>query len=165
MLKKAQELGAETINFACEDSTQRVQTLVPGGFDCTIDAVGLGSTKSVLHNVERFLHFETDSPVVVNEAIHLTKKGGRIGIVGAYVDKVNHFSLGAFMEKGLSMAAGQCPVQKYWHEILDLIQNNKIELDTIISHRMPLTHVAQAYYMFDKKLDDCIKVVLTPWNK
>ena len=27
----------------------------------------------------------------------------------------SHFNIGAFMEKGLSMAAGQTPVQKYWY--------------------------------------------------
>ncbi len=29
---------------------------------------------------------------------------------------------GAFMEKGLSMAAGQTPVQKYWKQLLGMIQ-------------------------------------------
>jgi hypothetical protein len=27
----------------------------------------------------------------------------------------SHFNIGAFMEKGLTMAAGQTPVQKYWY--------------------------------------------------
>jgi len=34
--------------------------------------------------------------------------------------------------------------------------------DLIISHHMALEDAARAYAMFDKKEDDCRKVVLTP---
>ncbi len=34
-------------------------------------------------------------------------QGGRIGVVGAYAGFTNHYNIGAFMEKGLTMAAGQ----------------------------------------------------------
>ncbi len=33
----------------------------------------------------------------------------------------NHLNIGAFMEKGLSMRAGQTPVQKYMHQLLDMV--------------------------------------------
>ena len=34
-------------------------------------------------------------------------QGGRIGVVGVYAGYCNHYNIGAFMEKGLTMAAGQ----------------------------------------------------------
>ena len=34
-------------------------------------------------------------------------QGGRIGVVGVYSGYCNHYNIGAFMEKGLTMAAGQ----------------------------------------------------------
>lgn len=34
-------------------------------------------------------------------------QGGRIGVVGVYAGFCNHYNIGAFMEKGLTMAAGQ----------------------------------------------------------
>jgi len=34
-----------------------------------------------------------------------------LAVVGVYVGYANHFNIGAFMEKGLSMRAGQTPVQ------------------------------------------------------
>ena len=37
------------------------------------------------------------------------RQGGRIGVVGVYVGYTNHFNIGGFMEKGMSMAAGQVP--------------------------------------------------------
>ena len=43
--------------------------------------------------------------------------------MGVYVATINHFNLGAFFEKGMSMAGGQTPCQKYWPKLLELIQN------------------------------------------
>lgn len=37
-------------------------------------------------------------------------QGGRIGVVGVYAGFTNHFNIGAFMEKGLTMRAGQVPL-------------------------------------------------------
>lgn len=37
----------------------------------------------------------------------LAMQGGRIGVVGVYAGFCNHYNIGAFMEKGLTMAAGQ----------------------------------------------------------
>ena len=41
---------------------------------------------------------------------------------GVYVGMCNQFMVGAFMEKGLTMRGGQTPVQRYWHQLLELIQ-------------------------------------------
>lgn len=38
----------------------------------------------------------------------------------------------------------------------------KLQPEVIISHRMKLADAADSYKMFDKKTDDCRKVVLTP---
>ena len=37
-------------------------------------------------------------------------QGGRIGVEGVYSGYCNHYNIGAFMEKGLTMAAGQVHV-------------------------------------------------------
>ena len=37
----------------------------------------------------------------------IATQGGRIGVVGVYSGYCNHYNIGAFMEKGLTMAAGQ----------------------------------------------------------
>jgi threonine dehydrogenase-like Zn-dependent dehydrogenase len=57
---------------------------------------------------------------------------------------------------------GQTHVQRFLPELLDHIESGKLHPDVIISHRMPLTQAAAAYKIFDKKEDDCRKVVLTP---
>lgn len=40
----------------------------------------------------------------------------------AILQYCNHFNIGAFMEKCLTMRAGQTPVQKYWCKLLEMIE-------------------------------------------
>ncbi|WP_306422299.1 hypothetical protein [Algoriphagus sp. AGSA1] len=47
-------------------------------------------------------------------------------------------------------------------KLFDLVQNNKVVLEDIISHTLPLSEAAKGYGLFDKKEDDCVKVVLKP---
>lgn len=94
--------------------------------------------------------------------IYATRKGGRIAVVGVYSGFANHFNIGAFMEKGLSMHAGQTPVQKYWKSLLSMVQEGKLHPEMVITHQLPLSKAPEAYKMFNEKQDGCIKVVLKP---
>jgi S-(hydroxymethyl)glutathione dehydrogenase / alcohol dehydrogenase len=46
--------------------------------------------------------------------------------------------------------------------LLEHIRAGRIEPKRLISHRLPLSRVADAYDMFARKADGCRKVVLTP---
>ncbi len=84
------------------------------GPDVCIDAVGSHYATGIVHKLEYNLQLEMDTPEIVNECIETVRKGGRVSVIAAYVGFVNHFNLGAFMEKGLTMRGQQTPVQKYW---------------------------------------------------
>jgi threonine dehydrogenase-like Zn-dependent dehydrogenase len=53
-------------------------------------------------------------------------------------------------------------VQRYLPELLDHIETGRLAPEVIISHRLSLEQAAEGYKMFDKKEDDCRKVILTP---
>ena len=80
--------------------------------------------------------------------------------VGVYSSYTNGLNIGAFMEKGLSMAAGQTPVQAFWEKLLKLIQEGKLTPEMVITHELPLTEAAKGYQIFNDKEDGCVKVVL-----
>ena len=80
--------------------------------------------------------------------------------VGAYASYTNGLNIGAFMEKGLAMAAGQTPVQAFWQKLLKLIQEGKLTPEMVITHELPLTEAAKGYKIFNGKEDGCVKVVL-----
>ena len=66
------------------------------------------------------------------------------------------------MDKGLQIWTGQAPVHNYIDGLIKLIETGKIRTDDIITHSIPLSEVAHGYTIFNKKEDDCVKVVLKP---
>lgn len=108
-------------------------------------------------------------------------------MVGVYLGYMNQLNFGAYMgtcvrmcldaclcsrqfsrvgthtiEKGLTMAAGQTPVQRYCEMLLKKVENKELQPCVVITHEMPLDEAAEAYRIFNDKKDGCIKVVLHP---
>ncbi|KAJ3087466.1 hypothetical protein HK102_011038 [Quaeritorhiza haematococci] len=162
-LQKAREIGHDviTINFNDHDVLATLKHIMPGGPDVVIDAAGFRYAKSTLQRVQRATMVQTDSSDVLTEAIIAVRKAGRVSVVADYIGYTNQFPIGPLMEKGLTMRAGQTPVQKYWKHLLNLIQDGTIDPTFIITHRMPLEQAPQAYNIFDRKEEGCIKVVLS----
>jgi len=158
------KLGAIAINFDKENVENKIKELLPYGPDVCIDAAGFEYSSSYRHKIQRALKLEHDSMDIINQCIRCVRKYGRISVVGVYVAQGNMFEVGAFMEKGLSMAAGQTPVQKYWKELLGFIESGKIDPTFIISHILPLEQAPKGYQLFSEKLDNCTKVVLRTKN-
>lgn len=154
--------GIETINFKEKKTVDELRKLFPHGPDVGIDAVGVHYVANLLHKLEVMVGLETDSTEVLNEIIYAVRKAGRIGIVGAYAGFANHFNLGAFMEKGMSMAAGQTPVQRYWPTLLPLVQSGELDPTTVITQILGLGDAPEAYKRFNAKEEGWVKVLLKP---
>ena len=45
---------------------------------------------------------------------------------------------------------------------MELVETGKVKLDDIITHNVPLAEAANMYDIFNKKEDNCVKVVLKP---
>jgi len=162
-LKLAQtKFGAEIIDITKQDVIKTMKDLVPGGPDVCIDAAGFRFPKSILHRFQRAVKLETDAPEILTECIKCVRKAGKISVIGDYYAYTNNFPIGAFMEKGLTMAGGQVFVQKYWKHLLSIVEKGEVDPSWIFSHVMPLEKAAEAYKMFDLKEDSCIKVMLMP---
>jgi len=154
------KFGAIPINCDKVDVVTKIQELLPGGCDVCIDAAGFEYSSSFTHKIQRFLHLEHDSMDIINQCIKAARKYGRVSVVGVYVAQGNMFEIGDFMEKGLTMAGGQTPVQKYWKELLGYVEAGKIDPTFIITHHMWLEEIAKGYRIFSEKEDNCVKVVL-----
>ena len=70
---------------------------------------------------------------------------------------------GQIFDKELSLKTGQATVHNYIDHLMDLVKNKKVVLDDIITHRLPLREAPKGYEIFNKKQDNCLKVVLDPW--
>ncbi len=168
-LALAESFGhAETINFLEEDVYDALMVMTGGfGPECCIDAVGceahVGPTiDSIIDKVKQATYSTRDRAHVLREAILCCGKAGTISTPGVYIGKLDNIPFGAAMNKGLSFKMGQTHVQAYMPLLLDKILNDEIDPSKIISHRISLKEVPEAYMTFDAKEKGCIKVVITP---
>jgi threonine dehydrogenase-like Zn-dependent dehydrogenase len=132
------------------------------GVDAAIDAIGFEAKGSALETVMTNLKLEGSSGKALRQCIAAVRRGGTISVPGVYAGFIHGFLFGDAFEKGLTFRMGQTHVQRFLPELLEHIQSGKLRPDVIISHRMPLAEAATGYKMFEKKEDDCRKVVLTP---
>ncbi|MFI5486296.1 zinc-dependent alcohol dehydrogenase [Micromonospora echinaurantiaca] len=159
--------GAETLNYEDTDVLDALNELTAGrGPDACIDAVGLeghhGNTAIYAYDrAKQAVRLETERPFALREAILSCRSGGVVSVIGAYGGFVDKFPMGALMNRSLIMRTGQCHVQRYTRPLLERIQRGEIDPSFIISHRMPLADAPKGYKIFQKKQDDCTKVLLT----
>ncbi|KTR51062.1 zinc-dependent alcohol dehydrogenase [Curtobacterium oceanosedimentum] len=165
-LEKARTFAhAETINFAEVDDVvleMKKQTDFLGA-DSVIDAVGAEADGNFTQQVTTSkLKLQGGSPTALNWAIDGVRKGGTISAVGAYGPIPSAVKFGDAMNKGLTIHTNQAPVKRQWPRLLEHIQAGHFRPSDIITHRVPLEHIDEAYHLFSSKLDDCIKTVIVP---
>jgi threonine dehydrogenase-like Zn-dependent dehydrogenase len=133
------------------------------GVDVAIDAVGAEADGNFLmHVTSAKLKLQGGSPVALNWAIDSVRKGATISVIGAYGPVPNSVKLGDAMNKGLTLRMNQCPVKRQWPRLFEHVRNGHIKPSELISHRIPLEHIAEGYHMFSAKLDGMIKPVVVP---
>jgi len=153
---------AETIKEG-EDVAERVRALTEGrGVDVAIDAVGLEAHRTLLDKVSNIVHAQTGSIDALRTAISVVRRGGVISVVGVYGMPYDNFPIGQMFDKGIRMQLGQAMAHETIDELLEHVTAGKLRLDDVISHRLPLADAVKGYEIFDKKEDDCVKVVLKP---
>ena len=164
-LELAKKFGAETINFEQSKVYEALQDMTGGiGPDATIDCVGLEAHGAFLDNIVDQIKVSTflgtDRGHVIRQVIMATRKGGKVSIPGVYGGFVDKFPLGAMMEKGLTVKAGQTHVHKYTQPLYTAIAEGKIDTTFLISHRMPLEAGPEGYQKFHDEQDTYTKIVL-----
>ncbi|UQC75791.1 alcohol dehydrogenase GroES-like domain-containing protein [Colletotrichum lupini] len=143
-----------------ETVVSRLKELCGGrGPDAALECAAGEYPKGWLHTVEIALGAETDTSEIVNEMIEGVRNFGRAGITGVYVGYTNHFNIGSLMERGVRLIGnGQAPVHLYWEDLLKKIQEGKIDVYQMLSHRIRLDDLDKVYYKFDKHEDGIQKI-------
>lgn len=133
------------------------------GADVCIDAVGGDAAGSAMHTITgKKLLLQAGAATALHWAINAVKKGGIVSIVGVYGPTDNLVPIGNVVNKGLTIRANQTAVKRLLPKLIKHVQDGNIDPKAIISHRLPLEEVADAYHMFSAKLDNCIKPILIP---
>jgi threonine dehydrogenase-like Zn-dependent dehydrogenase len=57
---------------------------------------------------------------------------------------------------------GQAHVHRYMRLLFEKIENGEVDPSFVVTHVFPLAEAPDAYEIFKKKLDGCVKVILKP---
>lgn len=132
------------------------------GADVVVDAVGMEADRSFLDRVASVIRLEKGTINALRMCLSAVRRGGHISILGVYGYPYDNFPLHQIFDKGVSIKAGQAPAHAYIDELEKWVEEGRITPNDIITHRLPLSEAAHAYDIFNKKEDNCVKVVLKP---
>ena len=165
-LEFVREYGpAEVYNYEDVDDvvTYMKHTTDGLGADVAIDAVGCEASGNAWQTViGKKLKLQSGSAIALHWAINSVKKGGIVSIVGVYGPTGNLVPIGNVVNKGITLRANQAAVKRLLPRIIEHVEAGRIDPKRLITHRVPLEEVADAYHIFSRKLDGCIKPVLVP---
>jgi threonine dehydrogenase-like Zn-dependent dehydrogenase len=179
-LELARRHGIEVLDVnQLSDVPGALIDLVDGrGPDAVIDAVGMeahGSPVGKLAHAavgllpDKVAQTMTDRAgmdrlSVLHAAVKGVRRGGTVSVSGVYGGEADPMPLMEMFDRGVQLRMGQCHVRRWTDEILPLLSgdDDPLGVEDLRTHRVPLARAPQAYEMFQKKEDGCIKVVLEP---
>jgi len=163
-LEKAKAVNkVDTLNPHEVDVIEAIREMTAGrGADVCVDAVGFEPERSWMDKVKSTVNFEVGSMKVLDMAFKAVRRMGTVSIMGVYGSPYDNFPLHRIFDKGITLKMGQAPVLNHIDKLIELVKDEKVVLDDIITHTLPLSQVAHGYEIFQKKEEDCVKVVLKP---
>ncbi|MFD2795746.1 zinc-dependent alcohol dehydrogenase [Promicromonospora vindobonensis] len=179
-LAMAARHGATVIDSGRQDDVVgAVKDLTEGrGPDAVIDAVGMEAHGSpvaeTMHKTAAVLPDAVGRPLVERAgtdrlaalltAIELVRRGGVLSISGVYGGAKDPLPMLRLFDKQVTIRQGQANVRHWTDGLLRLAADPADPLGALDlrTHRWPLERAAEAYAMFQRKEDGCVKVVLDP---
>ncbi len=155
--------NVEVINASEVDAVQVIREMTGGyGADVCVDAVGMEADRTVLEKAMNVVQMEKGTMKVLENCMDAVRRAGTVTVVGVYGSPYNNFPLYKWFDKGLTLRGGQAWVHRYIDNLISIVQDGKVKLDDIITHTVPLAEASRMYDIFNKKEDNCVKVVLKP---
>lgn len=157
----------EVVNFKeVRDMAEHIKKMTDWmGADVCIDAVGCEASGNAMQSLTgRYTMMQAGSATALHWCINSVRKGGNVSIVGVYGPTFNFVPIGNALNKGLTLRMNQASVKRHLPRLIEHIRAGRLNPKEIITHRVPLEEVSDAYHIFSGKLDNCIKTILIPPN-
>jgi threonine dehydrogenase-like Zn-dependent dehydrogenase len=133
------------------------------GADVCIDAVGCDASGNAMQTITgKKLLLQAGSATALHWAINSVKKGGIVSVIGVYGPPFNMVPMGSLMNKGITLRTNQASVKRLLPKLIDHVMAGRLNPKGIITHRLPLEEISDAYHIFSAKRDNCIKPLLIP---
>lgn len=172
--------GVDVIDASqVHDVVGAIQDLTDGrGADRVVDAVGMEAHGSPFAKVATDVVTALPRPVAaalsravgvdrmaaLETAFGAVRRGGTVSMSGVYGGAADPINLMTLFDKQVTIRMGQANVRRWSDQLLEMItlDDEVFGLETLATHHLPLQEAPDAYAMFQKKLDGCLKVVLHP---
>ena len=179
-ISMAQRHGVETLDAgSIDDVAAAIKEMTDGrGPDSVIDAVGMeahGAPVAALgQKLVGLLPDKLAAPLAqkagidrlssLHASMDTVRRGGTVSIIGVYGGAVDPMNMMQMFDKGIQLRMGQAHVKRWIPDILPLLdgEGDPLGAEDLTTHRLPLADAAHGYEIFQKKEDECIKVVLQP---
>jgi alcohol dehydrogenase len=132
------------INSGKEDALAKIREMTDGrGADVAIEAVGFKSTLAL--------------------ALNCARANGRVSAVGAFTEPME-FDLPNLWMKNLTINMSLVCLKNI-PLLIKLIEEGKLNARFLITHRAPLNEIAKGYDVFGNKKENCLKWIVTPYER
>lgn len=143
-LTVAADLGAEaTVDVARPDVAEALGTASGEPPDVVIDATGGPQSESL------------------QLARASVSNGGRIVVVGNFSEGIAAADAAQLKARELTLLGAQGYQQSSYQQVLNMIGSGQLDAARLVSHRLPVTEVADAFALFDDDTVDTVKIVLS----
>jgi len=105
-----------------------------------------------------------DRMAALNTAIGVARRGATVSVVGVYGGALDPIPMMDVFDRQLTLRFGQANVRRWTDALLPLVTDpsDPLKVTDLRTHRVSLEQGPQAYDVFQRKADGCIKVVLDP---
>jgi threonine dehydrogenase-like Zn-dependent dehydrogenase len=179
-LAAARAAGAQTVDLSeVDDVAGALRDLTDGrGPDSVLEAVGMEAHGNPIAELAISAASRLPKPIAraaiervgidrldaLYTAFEAVRRGGTVSISGVYGGMADPMPMMTMFDKGLTLRMGQCHVKQWTEELLEIATHadDVLGLETLATHRVPLDQAPEMYETFQKKDDNCLKVVLKP---
>lgn len=124
--------------------SEAIKELTSGrGADRTIEAVGAKGTYEL--------------------ALEAVRAGGNVSLLGVF-EQPQTLAMNELWIKNITIKMGLVNANRI-PELINLIRTGKIDMNFLITHRAPLNDIIKGYDVFGGKKDNCLKWVITPYQR
>jgi threonine dehydrogenase-like Zn-dependent dehydrogenase len=128
------------INAGETNAVEEIKRLTGGeGADVAIEAVGSAETFEGCYNCLR--------------------PAGRVSIVGVFPFEKVGVSFRDMLRRNLQIRAGRANMINMGL-LMSLIKGGKLDLTSLVTHKMPLTEAVEAYRLFGSRTGNALKILL-----
>ena len=176
----ARRHGIEVVDASTvDDVTTAIRDLTDGrGTDSAIDAVGMeahggSAIPQLAQKLASKLPDAISAPLMQVAGVDRTaalvacvdavRRAGTVSLSGVYGGTADPINMLKMFDKGIELTMGQAHVKRWIPDIMPLLTDeDPLGVHDLETHRLPLESAAHGYEIFQKKQDECIKVVLAP---